>query len=106
MDPGRLDQRVTLERRSRVADGAGGGADAWTAVAELWAAVAPISGRERTQARQVESPALYRVTIRPRADLTTADRFVWQGRRLNVRFVADPGPRPLYLTCDCETGVA
>lgn len=106
MDPGALDQRVTLQRRGQVPDGGGGGAVVWADVATLWARVLPISGRERVQARQVESPAMYRVTIRPRADVTEADRFVWQGRPLNIRFRAEAGPRPTFLTFDCEMGVA
>lgn len=105
-DPGRLDQRVTLQQATRTADGLGGYVKGWSDVATLWARVEPLAGRERDMAQQVESPRDYRVTIRRRADVTTAHRLLWQGNALNIRFVADEGARALYLALDCERGVA
>lgn len=105
MTPGRLDQRVTLQRRARVADGQGGYTETWVALRTVWASVRALSGREREYAAAAQAPATYRVTIRRYAELTAADRVVWQGEALNIRFVADNGPRERYLHLDCERGV-
>jgi SPP1 family predicted phage head-tail adaptor len=103
---GKLDQRVTLQRRTTVADEGGGGAESWVTVADVWADAWPVSGAERTAAQQLEAAALVRVRIRRRADVTASWRVLWLGRAHAIRHVADGGPRDPYLTLDCEAGVA
>lgn len=105
MDAGSLDQRVTLQSLSTTTDAGGGRVETWSAVAVLWAKVTPMSGRERLQADQLESPANYRVTIRRRTDITTKHRFLWQGLPLNIRFDGRNNVRDMYATLDCEAGV-
>lgn len=103
---GRLDQRVTIQTRTRTSDGGGGHALGWTNLATVWAKVAPLSGRERAMAEQLEAPRTYRVTIRRRGDVTADCRLLWNGQAMNIRFVADAGSRAPYLDLDCEMGVA
>ena len=110
ISPGDLDQRVTIRRQFRIPDGGGGYEESWTDLAPpRWAKVKPLSGRERDVANQTESPRNYRVTMRRdsvTATITEADILVWRERDMNIRFIADAGPRPLYLTFDVELGVA
>lgn len=106
IQPGDLDQRVRVETQATAADGYGGGALTWTLLAEVWARVRPMSGRERVEAAAVEAPALYRFVIRRRGDLTEAARLVWNGHGYSIRFIADGGGRDLYMTIDAERGVA
>jgi SPP1 family predicted phage head-tail adaptor len=105
---GSLDERVTFERVSRVSDGGGGGVESWATLYECWAKVTPLSGRERDNAAQTQAPRNYRVTVRVSAEtlaVTEADRVMWRGAAMDIRFIADAGPRPLYLQIDCEAGV-
>lgn len=107
-DPGKLDQRVTFQRLTQVADGLGGSTQSWADLFTCWAQVEPMRGGERLMAEQLEDPRDYRVTVRRSGDsagVTAADRVSWRGSLLNVRFIADAGPRPLYLTFECERGV-
>lgn len=106
MDAGQLDQRVTIQSFTQAGDGGGGGPKTWTTIATVWAHVRPLSGRERLQADQLESPANYRVTIRRRTDITAAKRILWQGKAMNIRFDGRNNVRDLYMTLDCEAGVA
>lgn len=106
--PGDLDERVTIRRQVRTPDGGGGYQESWTDLATRWAKVGPLSGRERDVANQTESPRNYRVTLRRdgvTATITEADILVWRGRDMNIRFIADGGPRRLYLVLDVELGV-
>jgi SPP1 family predicted phage head-tail adaptor len=105
MAAGELDQRITLQSLALVSDGGGGSTETWSNVAILWAKVVPMSGRERLQADQLESPANYRVTIRRRTDITAGKRILWQGKPLNIRFDGFNSPRDLYMTFDAEMGV-
>ena len=107
--PGDLDERVTIRRSVKTPDGYGGNTETWVDVATRWAKVLPLSGRERDMAEQTESPRNYRITLRRdsvTAAINEANIMVWRGSQMNIRFIADAGPRPLYLTFDCELGVA
>lgn len=108
LDPGQLDQRVTFQRLAQVADGLGGYTQSWSDLFTCWAKVEPLRGSERLMAEQLEDPRDYRVTVRRSSDsagVTAADRVSWRGAAMNIRFVADAGPRPLYLSFECERGV-
>lgn len=105
-NPGTLDQRITLQQETRTEDDYGGAASVWSALATTWAAVKPIQGRERSEVAAVEAPALYRFTIRRRADVTDTMRIGWNGQIFNIRFIADPGGRSLYMNIEAERGVA
>ena len=100
------DQRITIEQETRTADAYGGAATAWTTLATTWAAVKPLSARRATDNAAPEEPASYRFTLRRRADVTDTMRIAWNGQTFNIRFVADPGARGLYMTIDAERGVA
>lgn len=104
--PGDLDQRITIQAEAPTADGYGGSVLAWSTVATVWAKAWPVSGKERTQAQQIEAAAMHRFLIRYRDDVTEGMRIVWQGRAHNIRFVARPSSRKLYMQIDAEAGVA
>ena len=106
MNPGQLDQRITLEQESRVPDDQGGAVSTWATLATVWAEVRPLSGRERAELASVQAPATYRFRIRRRADVTDTMRIGWNGGTYNIRFIADAGGRELYMTIDAERGVA
>lgn len=105
MNPGALDQRITIQRETRTPDAYGGAAIAWGALAEVWSGVRALSGRERFDLSAVEAPAMYRFTIRRRSDVTDSMRISWNEQLFNIRFIADPGARALYMTIDAERGV-
>lgn len=75
-------------------------------IAAVWAAAAPLSGRETDRAQQLAPTATYRFTIRNRAGLNEHDWIVWQGERYNIRAILTNGRRDLYLDIDAERGVA
>lgn len=106
MNPGTLDNRITIQSETRTADDYGGAALAWTDVATVWANVKPLTGREHGGMAAVEAPAMYRFTIRRRSDVAEGMRVSWNSQTFNIRFVGDPGSRALYMTLDAERGVA
>lgn len=106
MTIGTLDNRITIQSETRTADDYGGAALAWTDVATVWANVRPLTGREHGNMGAVEAPAVYRFTIRRRGGLTEGMRISWNSQAFNVRVIADPGARALYMTIDAERGVA
>ena len=98
---GALRDRLALETPGRTDDGGGGAAVTWTAVAELWAFVRPISGEERLRADQVAGRITHEVFIRHRPDVVPAMRFRAGARVLEITAVLDAGRRH-RLKCLCE----
>lgn len=106
---GKLDQRVKVQRYTKTEDGMGGGEKSWITQFTVWAMVKAMSGRERNMGTQTESSAKYRVIIRRSSDsktITEKDRIEWNGKTMNIRFIADEGDRKQFLMIECEQGVA
>lgn len=105
MSAGKLDQRVVFERYDKIEDGMGGFAEDWKVLNTVWARVVPLSGRERDVAQQLNAMRNYRIQVRrtmQTGQLTEADRIRWNGKRLNIHFIADKGSRAKYMYIDAE----
>lgn len=94
---GMLTERVTLERRTRSADGYGGFPDTWVAdpTTPVAANMKPLSGTEAIVAQRIAPNAQYRCTIRFRPDAEgnpyyqPNDRLIHRGRTFNILYVLD-----------------
>ena len=111
MDAGQLDQLIGLEQNQRIADDMGGGAGNWVEVAELWARVAPLRGREQIVAQKEDSRTVYRVTcyrdaVAELPAALTDLRLVWKTNNsvtMNIREDMDAGLDPLFAGFLAET---
>jgi SPP1 family predicted phage head-tail adaptor len=101
MPIGALRHRLVLQHAVRTADGGGGGAESWATVAELWAAVRPISGDERVAADALAGQLTHEVCVRHRAGVAPAMRFLFGSRILDIRGVIDADGRG-RLKCLCR----
>lgn len=99
---GDLRQRVGIERAARVADGGGGADETWEMLAEVWAAVLPVTGGERFEADAIEARVTHEVWMRYRADVTPDMRLRLGSRLFDVRAVIDFEERHRFLKCLCE----
>lgn len=79
---GRLRHRVTLQRRVETQQATGEVTWSWADVAEVWASVEPLQGREYLAAAQVQSGLSTRIRLRHRPGLD---------EKLRVVHVAEPG---------------
>lgn len=111
-DPGRLDQRVTIQQESRATDDEGGAAVTWVDVATVWASIrakAEAGGAEPNVGDRLQSATSFSVAIRRRSDVTASMRIVWVtngSKVLNILSVNDEGPRAEFQFMNCELGVA
>jgi len=74
LDAGKLRHRVTIQRQTVGHDSDGGRKVTWDDVATVWAAIEPLSARERLVADQVQSEVTARITIRYRDDVDATMR--------------------------------
>jgi SPP1 family predicted phage head-tail adaptor len=97
---GELRHRVTLQRRTAGSPQqrpSGEPDDAWVTVAEVWAKVAPLAGRELFAAQQVHSEVTGEVEIRYRSDVDAACRVSYGGRSYNILALIDKEERHRFL---------
>ncbi|MDX1779806.1 MAG: head-tail adaptor protein [Thalassovita sp.] len=96
----RLTRPLLLEDPARVADGAGGFAESWTVLGQVWAELSLRSGRERggfstARFRIVVRAAPQGSTMRPRPD----QRFRDGARLFRIEAVSERDPEGRFLTC-------
>jgi len=102
---GKFDQRVTIQSKVVTRNSIGDEVVTWGAVAEAWARVEPLRGREWFAAAQEQSAVEYRVTVRYRAGITRDMRVMWRGEPLDVVSVIDVNARRENLELMCMSGV-
>lgn len=105
MQAGKLNRRVTIESQGTTQDEFGGVSSGWTTVAEVWAAIAPKSGRELVAAKAAASEVSTTVSIRYRAGITPAMRVNYGGKFYNITAVIDRDDAHKYLDLECTTGL-
>lgn len=109
MQPGRMDQKITLQRRVETADGAGGVKVSWQDFAEnpcLWAEVIAKAGRESMMDGRPTATFTVLFTIWNRGDIVETDRILWQGATYNIRGIRRESTRAGRLVIEAERGVA
>ena len=101
MNPGDLDQRVTLERFTSEQMDDGQMVDTWAPLATVWAAVEPQAGREFVAAGAMQAELTTKVRIRYRPGITSADRVTHDGKTYNIASVIDyrSARREMVLMC-------
>ena len=91
---GELRTLVLLQSKSQTPVGGASGttlADAYADVAEVWARIDGLQGGRYVAGQQVEEVATHKITIRYRADYTSAWRFIRDGSRLfELKTARDP----------------
>lgn len=104
MRAGRLSHRIKFQRRQAGDDSFGSPNGEWQDLAECWAAVEPLTGREYFAAQQVQADTAVRITIRYQTSLsglTTKDRVVFGNRTFDIRSVIDVRERHTELQVMC-----
>ena len=108
-----LRHRVTFEKQVRTADGAGGWTETWATDRTCWAKVAPLSGRERVSAMQLEHPVSHRITVRYNStvagyhrDGEARRRIVFKSRNMHIVAIVNLEEANQWLEISAMEGVA
>lgn len=103
----RLTRRIAIEEPADIPDGGGGFIRSWQHVADVWAEITPVRGREEFSAQQSIAVVNYRITLRYVAGITTAMRVAYAGRYFDIRAVMNEGEKniSLQLLAEEEVGV-
>lgn len=93
MRSGRLDRRLTLQRKTATENDYGEPVESWTTLATVWAEKIPVRGAERYAAMQTVAEVEERFRIRYRKDLTPLDRVICGNITYDVLGVLEIGRR-------------
>lgn len=104
---GKLDRRVTIQRKQVTRDDFGGEVIAWAEVCTVWARIIPLRGSERFVAQQEQADRDARVQMRWWPGITPAMRVIYEGRVWDIEAVAELGRRDglELLVVTAELGV-
>lgn len=102
---GTLRHKVILERRARVADGAGGYETAWETVTTLWASIERVRGSESYSAGKLSAKATHLFRLRYYSGIDTDMRLTFQNRTYNIRSIHNIDMRDRVLEVFAEEGV-
>ncbi|MBD2798921.1 phage head closure protein [Xenorhabdus sp. M] len=109
MRAGALRHRVTIQKNESSRSPGGSVIKTWIDVAEVWAEVKFINGRELVASGRILSEATVRIWLRYRADITTTHRIFYQGDATQGQFFSIvaviPEPKRTHLELLCKGGV-
>lgn len=100
--PGALRRRIALQAPADLPDGSGGFSRGFAPLAEVFAAVEPLSAEETERGHALGLARLHRMTIRARGDVGGGHRVIWRGRAFDVLSVraCDSDDRYEELLCE------
>jgi SPP1 family predicted phage head-tail adaptor len=94
--------QLTLQAADEVEDGAGGVARTWEPLAQIWAAIEPLSLNDKLLSDKRIGVLTHRIKLRYRTDITLSHRFVLGTRIFSIRATRDPDERGRILECLVE----
>ena len=100
MKAGNLRHVIDIQDASVVADGQGGFVSTWTAVsglANLRAAIWPLSGTERLESDKLELAVSHKIRIRYHSGITAEMRIKHGIRYFNIKSIINPDERNIMV---------
>lgn len=104
MRAGRLNQRITFQRRTESLNAYREDAGTWSDIVTVSAGVEPVSGKEFFSALQVQSDVTTRVVVRYSSDvsdITTKDRIEHGSNYYDIESILNVGSRNKELHFMC-----
>lgn len=100
----RLNDLVILQLAQEGKDSFGGTTSAWVQLAQVYADIQPIRGKEFFDSFQVQVEVSYKIKIRYRADVVPKMRVLFGTRIFSIEYVIDVGERHETLELMCAEG--
>lgn len=100
MQAGKLRHRVNIQEPTEVVGAIGGITHTYETVAQRWASVEPLTGRELWQAQSMNTRTTTRIRLRYYADLTPQHRIVHGDVTYELLSVVSPEERKRETVCD------
>lgn len=100
-----LRQRIKFQSLTRTADGQGGWTETWNDFSEVWAAVNPVSAKERYFSQRIEENISHQIVIRWLDGLNTEMRIIFENRVFQIHGIRRENEERWFMLIDAEEGV-
>lgn len=84
MNPGKLNQRITIEQYTTAKDSYGQDVETWATLATVWGEFLPKTSREFYAEQQVNAELTAMIRIRYRSDVNEKDRITHDSRMYEI----------------------
>ena len=101
MRAGDLRHLVTIQKNTPTADGMGGLVAVWTTLTTAWAAIWPVSAKERVSNQQLETQLTHKIRIRYQSGIASANRVRFGARYFKVVSIINQDERNIQLDLLC-----
>ena len=102
MRAGALRHRVALQSVGTTYDDYGDLSDSWSTAASVWAAIDPVSGREKDISGELSGVVTHKIKISYRASVSPQNRITFDSRTFQVESVRNWQERDIYLELLCK----
>ena len=102
LEPGSLRHRIELQHATATRNAYGEPIEAFATYATVWAAVEPLSMRERVQAEQMKAQRTHKITIRYLSGVVVTDRVVFGSRTFEVVSFLNHEERNYMMILECK----
>ena len=107
MKAGKLDKRITFQKKTKTLDEWGGDIFTWSDIGlPVWARKRPLRGRELVAAQAAQSEATDMYYCRYKSDLTSADRISFNGKYYDIQSIIDIDEKNVELEITTKTGLS
>jgi SPP1 family predicted phage head-tail adaptor len=97
MEYSKLDKRISLQHNVPAVNSIGEYVDTYTTYATVWAAIKPLVGNLRYNAKQLNSEISGKAIIRYRSDVVATDRFIYDSRYMKFIAIINPNEANEFL---------
>jgi SPP1 family predicted phage head-tail adaptor len=88
---------VIIQAATPSSDSQGGQTETWATFATVWASLEPVSGNEKYQAMQLQTPISHKLMIRYLSGLTTKHRVLYGSRIFVIKEVINVKEENAYM---------
>lgn len=101
INPGRLNKKISIKKEVSISDGGGGQKTDYELIANTWASINTLSGREFWQAQQMQAEVSHKVTIRYRKEIERTQVVFYGERKFDIQYIFNPEEANLKLEMYC-----
>lgn len=91
MKAGKLDRRILIQTKTTTRDSYGAEIISYTTLANVWAEILPVSGREYFLAAQFVPEAQLKIRIRYRTDFDETAQIIYNSTTYDILYIAEIG---------------
>ena len=102
MNPGRMNKLIQIQAKSKDQDAAGQPLEVFVLVADLWAEINPLIGKELLLAGEIGSEVTHNVTIRYKPNIRPDQRIIYKNRIFEIIYVINKNEDNEFMYLKCK----